>query len=436
MGLEVHYPITRPFASRWFAIVTYSTAFILLVLLVVVNTALAGYETVTIFTDSYNATRPLWFHKFLVTQTPKPGTLCDAKLFNIGDTFSTNYSIFQWQVEYISRANAASSGFTYEGNPLDSCDVTAIYIDTDIRTWNMDINGVMTCKPTDGSYEITARSSYSISGLAGKYRPILGVTGVSKSASSAPRGDNRAVFINTAIQVAANDVADIIALRLFLQAATSPVQLSMAIELPWCPQVSASASCATTPPHFTILETDAIYSNLTLVQSTEGQVSDQLVADFYTPIANLVQIVYASFRVDLGIASPNNILIHNETWPSTLNATFPKTSVLPASESRLSSIFKATNDSSFPLSTSGTAEIRVVYPCKFQQRKKLGSAIIAVISATSAMFTAAWSVFLIIAATFAKRDPKANECLHQCDDTSQSSEKDGLASERKTLMSS
>ncbi|KAH8831318.1 hypothetical protein DL96DRAFT_820177 [Flagelloscypha sp. PMI_526] len=424
MGLSVEYPITRPFGSRWFAPVTYTLAFLLLVVLVVVNTALAGYETVTVFSDSYNATHPLWFHKFLVTQKPEPGTLCDSKLFNVGDTFTTNYSIFQWQVEYIAVANVASSGFAYKGTPLDGCDVTSIYVDGDMTGWNMDVTGVMTCKPTDGSYEFTARSSYSISALAGNYHPILGVTGVAnpRVATSTPRGDVRPLLINAAAQTAALDVADRIEARLTTQASTSPVRLSAALELPWCPQVSAGAACSTKPPTFTIQELDAVYSNTSLVQATNDDLDyrNPLVVDMYPPMANLIQIVYAGFRVDLGISSPNNILTQEGAWKSTLNTTFPATSTLPAVDSKLAHFLSKPSDfgipsNSIPLSTSGSAEIRVVYPCKFQQRKKTGSAIIAVISATSAMFTAAWGVFIVVAATFAKRAPRSNECLHQCD---------------------
>jgi hypothetical protein len=90
------------------------------------------------------------------------------------------------------------AGVAYKGTPMDGCDVTSVYVDADIRSWNVDVTGVMTCKPTDGSYEISARTSYSISALAGNYHPILGVTGTSnpKVASSTPRGDGRAVLIN------------------------------------------------------------------------------------------------------------------------------------------------------------------------------------------------------------------------------------------------
>ncbi|KAH8813821.1 hypothetical protein DL96DRAFT_1757924 [Flagelloscypha sp. PMI_526] len=424
MAITVDYPLTRPFPSRWFAIVTYSMAFVLLTLFVVVNTALAGYETITVFADSFNATRPLWFHKFLMTQAPKPGTLCDAKLFNVGDTLSTNYSIFQWQLEYIHRANAGSSGIAYKGTPLDGCDVTFIYVDADIRSWNVDVTGVMTCKPPDGSYEITARSSYSISALSGNYHPIMGVTGTSnpRAASSTPRGDGRAVLINFMTQLAGLDLADRMQLRLRAQELTSPVRVSLAAQLPWCPQTMTGDTCSLIPPTFTILEADAVFSNTTLVQLGPADLdfSNPLINELYPPVANLIQILYASWRVDLGIASRNNLLTNENAWQSTINTTFAGTSTLQGATSELGHLFSTPGDfqlpngSTVPLSTSGTAEVRVVYPCKFQQPKKLASAVIAVISATAAMFSAAWGVFIIIASAIVKRDHKANECSHTC----------------------
>ncbi|KAH8813817.1 hypothetical protein DL96DRAFT_1716117 [Flagelloscypha sp. PMI_526] len=424
MGIKVNYPITRPFPSRLFAIVTYIVAFLLLVLLVVVNAALAGYETVTVFADSYNATRPLWFHKFLLTQAPKPGTLCDSKLFNVGDTLSTNYSIFQWQIEYIYHANAGSSSLAYKGTPLDGCDVTSIYLDADLHSWNVDVTSVMTCKPADGSYEISARTSYAISGLSGIYRPILGVTGASdpRNASSALRGDGRAALINLMTVLSGVDVLNRMASRLTIQNLSSPVRVSLAVDIPWCPQSMASNACSTTPPTFTIREADAVFVNISLVQlgTTDIDFSDPAINYFYQPVANLIQTVYASSRVDLGIASPNNILTTDGAWRSTINTTFAASSGLPSTESRLGHLFSTpgdftlSNDSTVPLSTSGTAEIRVVYPCKFQQRKKAANAVFAVISATAAMFTAVWGVFIVVASSIVKRDIKANECSHTC----------------------
>ncbi|KAH8813824.1 hypothetical protein DL96DRAFT_1685134 [Flagelloscypha sp. PMI_526] len=453
MALSVDYPITRPFAPRWFAIVTYSGAFILLVLLAVINSALAGYETVTVFTDSYNATHSLWFHKFLMSQAPKPGTLCDAKLFNVGDTFTTNYSIFQWQVEYIAHANVGSSGFAYRGTPLDGCDVTSVYIDGDLSSQGADVTGIITCKPSDGSFEFTAHTSYTISALAGNYHPILGVTGVSnpRIATSTPRGDSRALYINLMSQVASYDLGDRAMSRLKVQPLASPDRLSVAAQFPWCPQSMAGAACSTSIPTFTIQEADIVLPNNTLLSTYDSDPTNAFVADFFPPLANLLQVIYASMRVDLGISSPNNILTQDKVWLSTINSTFPRTATLPESQSVLGQAFLTPGNfgvtsGSFPLSTSGAAEIRVVYPCKFQQPKKLASAIIAVISATSAMFSAAWSLFLVMAATVVKRDPKANECLYRCDCMEAASRKSNRlsftpiassqASERRSLISS
>jgi hypothetical protein len=75
---------------------------------------------------------------------PEPGSLCDPHIFNLGDTFTTNYTFFGWTIDSVIKANAGGSAITYEGIPLTFCDVTSIYIDGDLRSWTADFTVIMT----------------------------------------------------------------------------------------------------------------------------------------------------------------------------------------------------------------------------------------------------------------------------------------------------
>lgn len=87
---------------------------------------------------------------------------------------------FKWfvhaSIDPILHFLSESSGLAYRGTSLEGCDITTIYVDGDIRTWTLEIVGVMTCKPADGSYEVAAKTAYTISALPGKHNPMLGVS--------------------------------------------------------------------------------------------------------------------------------------------------------------------------------------------------------------------------------------------------------------------
>lgn len=64
----------------------------------------------------------------------------------------------------------------YKGRPLDNCDVTSLYVNGDLWAFSIDYTGIITCKGVD-NYELTAKTSFSVSGLYGKHSPILGSVG-------------------------------------------------------------------------------------------------------------------------------------------------------------------------------------------------------------------------------------------------------------------
>ncbi|KAF8199661.1 hypothetical protein BJ912DRAFT_660607 [Pholiota molesta] len=86
--------------------ISLTLAFIGLVLLTLVNIPLTGYETVTIFQNDFNATEWHWFYRFMPFRIPKPGSTCDPYIFKVGDSFSGNYSFFEWKIDSIVKPTA------------------------------------------------------------------------------------------------------------------------------------------------------------------------------------------------------------------------------------------------------------------------------------------------------------------------------------------
>ncbi|KAF8889656.1 hypothetical protein BD779DRAFT_1671769 [Infundibulicybe gibba] len=168
---SLEYPLTRPFPGKWFAILSYIGAAVAVGILISINVALTGYEVVTVFRADYNFTQPHWYDKWLPSSALKKGGLCDSHVFNIGDAFTTNYTLFQWSVETIVRANAGDSGIAYAGSTLEDCDIAALYLNGDIRTWTLDVTAVVECD-IKNKFEVTARTTFSVTSLPGKHVPL------------------------------------------------------------------------------------------------------------------------------------------------------------------------------------------------------------------------------------------------------------------------
>ena len=86
----------------------------------------------------------------------------------------TNYSFFEWAVDSIKRPNAGESGISYSGTPLTFCDVASIYLDGSLLSWSMDVTVISACIYAN-SYNVTARTFFSINSLPGRYSPLIGV---------------------------------------------------------------------------------------------------------------------------------------------------------------------------------------------------------------------------------------------------------------------
>jgi hypothetical protein len=213
------YTLTRPFPGRWFAPVSFICALIVIAFLTTLNgtriyrltlryapdsrltppfpsaVALTGYETITAFEGDFNVTQTHWFDRWIPTGVHKAGTLCAPHVFNVGDSFTTNYTLFQWSIESVNKANAGNSGVSYQGSSLEGCDIISIYLNGDMHLLTIDVTVVVACRVT-GEFEVNAKTMFSMSSLPGKHSPLLGVLRSGESAISAPTGDPRGAVLD------------------------------------------------------------------------------------------------------------------------------------------------------------------------------------------------------------------------------------------------
>ena len=147
--------------------------------------ALTGYETVTVFDSDFNATQSFWYNKYMPYRVPTPGTLCEPHVFNAGDPFRTNYTLFEWTFQSIVRANAGNSGISYKGETLNGCDVSSIYMDGDLRTWSVAITVVVQCQHQN-LYTISAKTSFISAVLPGSDLPLLGMVNLAEGSDMRP----------------------------------------------------------------------------------------------------------------------------------------------------------------------------------------------------------------------------------------------------------
>ncbi|KAJ7178907.1 hypothetical protein C8R46DRAFT_1323105 [Mycena filopes] len=434
MALE--YTLTRPFPGKWFTIAAYVGAIILIGFLTTVNVALTGYDTVTVFQSDYNVTQSHWYHQYLPSLMPKAGTLCDSRVFNLGDTFTTNYTLFQYSIASVVKANAGDSGISYRGSTLEDCDVSSLFVHGDVSTYTIDYTALVTCR-TD-TFEITARNDFSISSLAGKFSPLLGVQRSSKNRVEGlfnKTRDARGIVLDAVTSLSSTDVASRVFTLLQATNNTSPVIISLRADFPFCPaSLGRVAACAVNTPQFNISESFVSFSNLTFQQYSAGAELSEfnqpvITSDLYNVLANVIQTMYAAVRIDLGNPSPNNFLLNTSVVPQTIFSTFSSIpGVFNASEEYANLVGEAVNPDFnmtglLPLSVVGPAVLDVVYLCQFQQRKAPAQAFIAVLVATLSMFGSAWAIFLALATKVVKRrDSGANDCAEHARETSQEKE--------------
>ncbi|KAF8887583.1 hypothetical protein BD779DRAFT_1440840 [Infundibulicybe gibba] len=424
---SLEYPLTRPFPGRWFAILSYIGAAVVVCILVSINTALTGYEVVTVFRADYNFTQPHWYDKWVPSPTLKKGGQCDSHVFNIGDAFTTNYTLFQWSVETIVKANAGNSGIAYTGSTLEDCDIAALYLNGDIRTWTLDVTALVECDVTN-EFKVTARTAFSLTSLPGKHAPLLGLTHIVNATQYAPES-SKAIALDMMMNLAAMEVADRMSTSLAINGNTKPIAISLDAVFPnRCPaSVGVDAPCAKSKPEYNIENAAIIFPNSAIevydaAFPVDNNTNPQVITDdSKLPVENLIQTLHAALRIDLGNPNPNNIFLHpQDATKLVMASTFPKSSGMNSTASRVylsgimpsfPSIFPDKHLSDFiPMNLTGPASVQVVYLCRYQQRKPLPQATISVVVATLSMFSGGWAVFMLVATYIVKRRYKHGSC--------------------------
>ena len=77
--------------------------------------ALLSDEIITIFFGRFQRNSIILVRRLYALSTQ------ERSVFNVGDTFTTNYTIFAWSIQSIEKANAGASGISYNGNHLTDC---------------------------------------------------------------------------------------------------------------------------------------------------------------------------------------------------------------------------------------------------------------------------------------------------------------------------
>ncbi|KAJ7635410.1 hypothetical protein FB45DRAFT_865928 [Roridomyces roridus] len=422
---SLEYPVTRKYPGTLFTPISFGAAVAVLVFLTAVNVALAGYDTVPGLSSNFNVTQHHWYDKFLpeAAQT-RPGTLCDPRLLGLGDTITTNNTLFQYTISSIDKANAGDSGFQYAGWTLDNCDITSLFVNANAQTIAMDITAVVACHSTPSQiaqgndYAITIRADWSESTLPGHYGELLGAqkalnrrsaSGVGPTSPSDPEAPG--TVLHAVTSVSATDFAEFTFNMLSLPNSTFPNYFSFEADFPWCPAfLGPDAPCAAHLPSLNISSIfERVPSTVAGLQFDASQPvgpgNEPLMNnDTFGIISNVVQVAYATIRLDLGNRTPkNNFLLNTSLIESVIVKSFPQHTTSMPNESFLystlvgdghyasaASLVPGSDSDSedrsianlLPLQMPGPALLGGVYLCRFQRAKSPGSAFIAVLVAT------------------------------------------------------
>jgi hypothetical protein len=207
-----------------------------------------------------------------------------------------------------------------------------------------------------------------------------------------------------------------------LQTAHMPAIISGRIFSTPCPASSGvAAPCANDPHPIKIDRVTTVFPNGSfnafdayLPPSNTNKPLIEL--DWLPRIANLIQVIVASIRIDLGNPSPNNFILHPSALSRTLSNTFPAVGLTNSTDSLL---YQANVhpeiygiQGMLPLTLAGPARIQVVFLCRFQQWKAFGALFISVLVATLSMFASGWALFMLLASSWVKRGSEAGKTSH------------------------
>jgi len=83
-GLE--YPVTRPFTLTYLTFIIYALVFVGTILATLLNIAAVGYDVISVYSTSYNASSSLWYENIpLIKWLAPPSWQCEPGILKPGD---------------------------------------------------------------------------------------------------------------------------------------------------------------------------------------------------------------------------------------------------------------------------------------------------------------------------------------------------------------
>ncbi|KAG9026613.1 hypothetical protein FRB95_008667 [Tulasnella sp. JGI-2019a] len=357
--------------------------------LIPLNFALTGYETVSVFQSDFNEIPDLWFWHF--GNKPLPGSLCDPRTISVGDTVFTNYSLLTWTIDTIfegspvglsgNTINRGLSTLKYSGESLDKCEITSLDVVGILQPPSSTFKAIVLCVDDDFPVMMSTTSTLGLATMPDGYS--LGIT----------------VGLEFYLGHATDDMSHSLTPGLVSLAATMSFGNTLDYELLCHNQRlgTVDQSCTTVPVNLHDIVVALGWANGTVHYTVIPSPSSEL---FATTIPNIMQFLIAAARLDIGNVFPNNVLV----YPNVLNATMSTNTSLYNSFLWEPSVPNLGD-------TSRPAAIASEYLCHIPQRKPLGWAIVSVLVATLSMFGSAWAAFLVVATFYEKRKyPQGNLC--------------------------
>ncbi|KAF9522554.1 hypothetical protein CPB83DRAFT_96744 [Crepidotus variabilis] len=365
----IEYPVTRTIQWRGLSLISYGGAFIVVIFLTLLNVALVGYETASVFQTDFNFTQHFWYTSLVPYKNSRQKGLCEPHLFSIGDQVRTVRNNFEWTVVSIERVSDHTSraGFPYRGKALDNCDITRLGLNSTAPPGKLPV--LLECFNIEG-YHVTFTMIFQL---------VLYVEGQAEDLilPRKPPQDFSSVTIDPYLS-AYDDF--------FFGEETR----TTAVLDNHCPASSGTAECAQKLPSFKATVSNWVRPPRPLDSKT------------HAPLHNFIQTMYAWLRVELGIDSSNNFLLHREALPNVII------------QGRNLTLYSVLEErwlwGQLPYNVSSLPIIEAEYLCKYQQLKSPGTLIISVLVAVLSMFSSGWAFYLFIISSLAKRSRGANSC--------------------------
>ncbi|KAG8996685.1 hypothetical protein FRB94_011584 [Tulasnella sp. JGI-2019a] len=369
------------------------------IILIPVNYALTGYETVTQASPDYRPVQHHWYDAF----THKSEAPCDSYKFTVGDSFITTPGIFTYQLAYISGDEGTTSTIAYTGQTLEECDVLYMSATADARSQSSTIAAYIACKSeaqfpvvftTSFRYDSSLTADWLVSPLAFKEvgQPIsqndlfLDVDEAMASASADLVGQ-----VTNALLVIPNSSGPLLVSGEALPIGGYPPW--------WCtPSLfKTNSTCGiAVPPISLSLRNLYDATGIPILNTTT------LPTNYNITINNAMQTILAAIRIDLGNILPNNFLVHRT--PDVIGSTISPTIPIQGFQTPQTRLYTLIANSTWLNGHEGLgtlnpdsvspSQITLEYQCRLKQRKSAGTLFVDVTVATLTLFKSGWGFAL------------------------------------------